>query len=257
MLAGGYGACRSVGGSPFPKVVEDIDGLPMICRVAGLIPETKFSPRVVVVNPIYEELIETALRDAGLNDCRFVVQPRRSGAGEAVRLAVPCLQEGGADEFLTIYGDMPLWRPETVDRLVAMHRNDGAVLSMVTVERNSEYPAFDHYGRIIRDQGDISRVVEPADANVEEREISTVNPSLWVWNLAWFAEHIGNIPFYQSKDGLGKERFLPPLVEIAHQEGRRIAELRIEDPTEALGVNTEAELERVRQIFQQRACFHP
>ena len=250
ILAGGYGTCRSVGGSPFPKVVERIGGAPMICRVANLVSQDTFSSRVIVVNPIYDELIREALEGAGLNNCSFVLQPRRNGAGEAVRLALPHLIDEGIDDFLVVYADMPLWRPETVTGLVQTHRTQRPVLSMVTVQRAWEYPMLNHYGRVLRNgTSEIIGIVEPADADRNQLEIQIVNPSLWMWNLDWFANHIEQVPFYPSKDGLGKERFLPPLVKIARREGCSILEHRLADAQEALGVNTLEDLELVRTCF--------
>jgi bifunctional UDP-N-acetylglucosamine pyrophosphorylase/glucosamine-1-phosphate N-acetyltransferase len=249
ILAAGYGTCRSVGGSPFPKVAEMIGGIPMIRRVLDRVPPTLFATRVVVANPIYEELTRAALAD--VENCTFVLQPRRSGAGEAVRLALGSLKEGGVDDFLVIYGDMPFWRRQTVKDLANLHCARSPILSMATIERKEHYPMLDHYGRVLKTaDGRILRVVEPADATDEERGITTVNPSLWIWNLPWFESHIEQVPFYPSKDGLGKERFLPPLVGIAYEEGRKIEENPIFDSQEAIGVNTLEDLEMVREFMQ-------
>jgi bifunctional UDP-N-acetylglucosamine pyrophosphorylase/glucosamine-1-phosphate N-acetyltransferase len=173
------------------------------------------------------------------------------GAGDAVKSALPLLREVGCRDFLVVYADMPLWRPETISALVLEHLREMPAITMATVALDSK-AALRSYGRILRnEQGKIIGVVEPADATEEQLRTTTVNPSLYVFRREWFAENIGRVRPRERGDGYPPEIYLPPLVALAHEQGQRVAEFPIQDPTETLGVNTLAELLAVRQIVGQ------
>lgn len=252
ILAAGYGSLQP----NVPKVIESIssrEDRPMIVEVVKSIKATvsscfEFKP-TLVVNEIYREVIANCLQAHGHSDCNFVIQPDRLGAGDAVLRAVPLLQENGWREFLVVFADMPLWRPETIRHLVLEHLHEMPAISMVTVAHGA-LSDFRRYGRILRGPKDeITGVVEPADATAEQLETSkTVNPSLYVFDLAFFVEKIYQVEPKERSDGRPPEIYLPPLVGIAHRAGRKILEVPLENPSEALGVNTLTELEEVRRI---------
>lgn len=251
ILAAGYGSLHP----NVPKVIESIspcDNRPMIVEVVKSIKATVFScfefRPILVVNELYREAIANCLQAHGHSECHFVIQPDRYGAGDAVLRAIPFLRENGWREFLVVLADMPLWQPKTIKNLALEHLHELPAISMVTAVRET-LPVFCRYGRILRGPNDeITGVVEPADAAAEQLASKTVNPSLYVFDLAFFVEKICQVEPKERGDGRPPEIYLPPLVGIAHRAGRRILEVPLENPIEALGVNTLAELEEVRRI---------
>ena len=122
---------------------------------------------------------------------------------------------------------------------------------MVTVPLSGAPPELGRYGRIIRGEaGQILRIVEPVDARNGELSATTVNPSLWIWESAWLARNLDKVVPRERPDGRVAERYLPPLVGMAVEQGKLVAELPLRDPREALGVNTIEELQHVRKIVQ-------
>jgi bifunctional N-acetylglucosamine-1-phosphate-uridyltransferase/glucosamine-1-phosphate-acetyltransferase GlmU-like protein len=251
ILAAGYGSLRP----NVPKVIESIssrEDRPMIVEVVKSIKTTVFScfelKPILIVNELYRGVIANCLQAHGHFECYFVIQPDRYGAGDAVLRAIPFLQENGWREFLVVFADMPLWRPETIKHLVLEHLHEMPAISMVTAVREA-LSVFCHYGRILRGLNDeITGVVEPVDATIEQLASKTVNPSLYVFDLAFFVEKICQVEPKERGDGRPPEIYLPPLVEIAHKAGRKILDVPLENPIEAIGVNTLAELEEVRRI---------
>lgn len=254
IIASGYGRCRMLDGIPYPKVAELVARKPMVVHVVDIVGEAGLAPQIVVVNPLFGADIQAVLKEYGKTELQYAVQPKRSGAADAVLQAMPLLREGGVEHFLVIYADMPLWRPTTVRKIAALHEREKPTVTMISVALEGDYPReLERYGRVIRNSdGDIVRIVEPADAIPEELASRAVNPSLWVWEREWFLAHTREIPLTQRKDGYEPERYLPPLVGIARRKRRRIIEVRIADPWEALGVNTPEELEHVRAVFRRR-----
>lgn len=250
VIAAGYGSFRKEGGIPYPKILEDLHGKPLIAQVLETLRSIELDP-VVIINPLFGNQIRNALSAVGFGNVRYIIQPDRFGTAEAVERALPIFKEEGITDFLAMYGDMPLWREKTLRALIECHLRNRAILSMVSVTlREASFKDAERYGRIIRDEvGSIIGIFEAGDAYPEGPISGRVNPSLWVWNTDWVSRHISRVPPRERPDGRQAERQLPLLVGIASQEDARITELPLDDATEALGINNMNELALVRNLF--------
>ncbi len=258
VVAAGYGSLREVDGRPFPKVLETIDGIPLVSRAVRAAEAVGISDVAVVVNPRDRELVTRALA-ASLRTraiARFphmVVQSERRGSADAVLHAIPALRAGGCERALITYGDMPMWSTSTF-RLLCSRSTIESVATMVTVPRHPDHPMLDRYGRVVRNaRGNIERIVEVDDVQVtpEIVAIDRVNPSLWIWNLRWLQKAIQCIKPVTKSDGYGDERYMPPLVALAASEGLRIDELSLTMywSHEARGVNNLADLRALEDVM--------
>ena len=100
----------------------------------------------------------------GDTSVRFVVQEPQLGTGHALLQALPEL--GGAKgDILLLYGDVPLLSAATVAHLLTRHRDDQAAATVLTAEVDQPFG----YGRIVRQDGAIARIVEERDATPAER----------------------------------------------------------------------------------------
>ena len=99
---------------------------------------------------------------AGRPDVQVALQEPQLGTGHALLQAEPFLA-GRTGTVLLLSGDVPLLRAATVQALVSHHasRRAAATVLTATVER----PAG--YGRIVREDGAISAIVEHKDATAE------------------------------------------------------------------------------------------
>ena len=109
MLAAGMGT-RMV--SKKIKVLHSILGKPMVQWSVDVAAQAGFASVVVVGNQ--ESAVRGALRDRGVS---FARQPVAKGTGHAVQCAVSRLEELNAERVLVFFGDTPLFRPETLNRL--------------------------------------------------------------------------------------------------------------------------------------------
>ena len=257
VVAAGYGSFQMDGPDyvRFPKILERVDGEPMIVRVIRKVQAAGFDA-CVVGNPHSTPWIQMACSDFGIA-AHFETQPARTGSADAVLECLPWLRKMGNSSFLMIYADMPLWSVTTICALVDVHNaNPRATISMVTTIRSTAYPELDRYGRIIRDdRGRIVRVVEPANATPEELLVEDVNPSLMIFSRQWFEDNVGKVEPVVRTDGRESERYLPPLINLAHQDERLILEVPLWQPWEALGVNTKEELHLVRRVCSRTASL--
>ena len=109
---------------------------------------------------------------------RFVVQEPQLGTGHALLQALPGL-DGSKGDILLLYGDVPLLSTATVADLLSRHRDDQAAATVLTAEVEQPFG----YGRIVRQDGAIARIVEERDATPAERTLKEINAGIYVLAL--------------------------------------------------------------------------
>ncbi|MEM9765487.1 MAG: NTP transferase domain-containing protein, partial [Pseudomonadota bacterium] len=153
-----------------PKVLHEIAGRSMLGHVlataAALAPE-----RLALVTGMGAEAVAAegkgVLAALGAPSPAICHQAARRGTGHAVMQAAPAL-EGFEGDVLVLYGDTPLLRAETLERLLAAE----APLRVLGFEAADPTG----YGRlVIGPDGGLERIVEQKDADAEERAVTACN----------------------------------------------------------------------------------
>jgi len=226
--------------SALPKVLHPVAGRPMVGYVVdaarALEPE-----RVVVVVGHQADKVVQYLQDAAV----FVRQERQLGTGHALLTARETLGSEEAD-LLLLYGDLPLITAGTLARLVDDHRSSGAAATVLTVCLDDPTG----YGRIIRDPstGSISRIVEEADADPEERAVSEINTGIYCFRLPDVFPYLDRL----TTDNLQGELYLVDLVSLLLHDGHRVGTVTAPDPREVEGVNNRVHLARAEAEARAR-----
>ena len=219
--------------SDLPKVLHPIAGRPLLAHVVATAKSLAPS-RICVVYGHGGEIVRGAMKDDALF---WAKQEPQLGTGHAVQQAVPNLSD--APLTLVLYGDVPLTSSETLKRLVDAA---GAGVGLLTVEL--EYPSG--YGRIVREQGTVRRIVEEKDASTAQRAIREVNTGI----MALPTKHLSRWLSALKNDNAQGEYYLTDLIALAVAEGVSINTVQPKAVWETLGVNSKlqlAELERVHQ----------
>lgn len=107
---------------------------------------------------------------------QYICQEEQLGTGHAVLQLKPLLKDFHGDLFI-LYGDAPLFRPDSIRGLLNRHHLRQAQLTLLSAVVDRPYP----YGRIIRDaKGQIVDIIEAADASETIREIRELNIGAYV-----------------------------------------------------------------------------
>jgi bifunctional UDP-N-acetylglucosamine pyrophosphorylase/glucosamine-1-phosphate N-acetyltransferase len=141
---------------------------------------------------------------------------------------------------LVLYGDVPLTRVDTLRELIATAGDDA--LALLTVRLDNPHG----YGRIVRIDGAIKRIVEEKDADDAEREIDEINTGILV---APTAALLRWLPSLGNRNAQG-EYYLTDIVALAVGENLPVRSAQPGAEWEVQGVNSKvqlAELERVHQ----------
>ena len=96
-----------------------------------------------------------------------------------------------------------------------------------------------NFSRIIRDkEGRIIKDVQWKDATDAETKVTEVNPCYFCFEAKWLWRNLELL----KNENAQNEYYLTDLIKIAREEGEEIDSIEIA-PHEALGANTERELE--------------
>ena len=237
VLAAGLGTRMK---SDRAKVLHAAAGRSLLGHVLAAAADMRPRRIVTVVGPGMEEVAEAAR--ASVPEVAIAIQQERLGTADAVA-AAEAGAAGAAPVTLILYGDVPLIRLETLERLVAaVDAGAGlAVLGFVADDPTG-------YGRLIVDgDGRLCAIREELDANPEERAVTLCNAGLMAVQSELLWRLLPGIGAGNAK----KERYLTDLVGLAAAEGAGPVVVRCPQE-EVLGVNSRLDLARVERHFQER-----
>jgi bifunctional UDP-N-acetylglucosamine pyrophosphorylase/glucosamine-1-phosphate N-acetyltransferase len=157
--------------------------------------------------------------------------------------AAPHVASSG--NVLILSGDVPLTRRETLQRLLDEHARAGNALTLLTMRP----PDPGMYGRIVRDAGGaVTRIVEAKDASEDEKRIDEVNAGIYVFGGEHLFDHLRSLSNRNSQG----EYYLTDLLSVLREKGQNVGAVVVDDPVEALGVNSRADLAQVDSEIQRR-----
>jgi bifunctional UDP-N-acetylglucosamine pyrophosphorylase/glucosamine-1-phosphate N-acetyltransferase len=233
--------------SNLPKVLHPIAGKPMLAHVL----DTARKLGAAKICVVYGHGGELVPRKLAAPDVAWALQEPQLGTGHAVLQALPHLSAvppaptSGVvppeHPVLVLYGDVPLIRPETLQRLIACAGQNR--LALLTAHLDDPKG----YGRIVRVDGKVVRIVEEKDADDAERAIREINTGILVAPGAALARWL---PQLGNRNAQG-EYYLTDIVAMAVAEGMEIATAQPDDNWETDGINSKNQLARLERIHQR------
>ena len=224
--------------SDLNKVLHEIGGRPMLGYPLAAAEALDPQHLVVVIGCDADRVEEHFSGRA-----EFVVQSERRGTGHAAQHALPVLS-GFSGDVLILYGDTPLLRAETLERMRAFKAEQRADLVLLTARLALP-------GRLVRDaSGRVARVVEVTDASPEELTIEEGNTGVYLLDSELLAKYLAQI---DDRNEQG-ELYLTDIVSLAVDQGMAVEALLLEDAEEALGVNSRAELAKAAAVMRWRTA---
>ena len=220
-----------------PKVLHPLAGKPLLRHVIDAA-RALHPDRIVVVVGHGGTAVREAMTGA---DLRFVKQEPQQGTGHAVMQAVP--QLGAANTTLILYGDVPLTSIETLKALVgAASRGATTGMAILTVELDDP----SGYGRMVRENGKITRIVEQRDATAAERAIREINSGIMAVPTAKIKGWLDKLSNHNAQG----EYYLTDIVPMVVADGITIESATAPHAWEVLGVNSRAQLAELERIHQ-------
>ena len=222
-----------------PKVLHLLAGLPLIEHVARAADRLRPERTGLVVGH-QAKRVEAALSHR--SSLAFARQDEQRGTGHALQQAEP-LFTGLGGTLVVLSGDVPLIRPDTLERLVHTHEGANAALTVLTATVPRPYG----YGRIVRADRRLARIVEERDASAAQRRLKEINSGIYALDLPPLFDAIREIP----PTGASNEIYLPDLVRIYRQRRLPVETAAAANPDEVRGINSQTELAEVKRIVRQ------
>jgi bifunctional UDP-N-acetylglucosamine pyrophosphorylase / glucosamine-1-phosphate N-acetyltransferase len=224
--------------SAVPKVLHRVNGRPMLSQVIDTARSAGPASITVVLGHMADSVRASYKGDPSV---RFVVQEPQLGTGHALLQALPGLGAATGD-ILLLYGDVPLLSAATVAELLTRHRDDQAAATVLTAEVEQPFG----YGRIVRQDGGIARIVEERDATPAERTLKEINAGIYVLALEPLPEAMAAL----APQNAQAEYYLPDLIGIYRRRGLRVSTLTVRSADEIRGINSRRELAEVSRLVR-------
>lgn len=221
------------------KVLQPIGGKAMIVHLLETLQELA-PERTAVVFGHQGGQLRTCIEPAW-PQVQWIAQTEQRGTGHAVQMAMAEIAQ--AERVLILFGDTPLVRAATLQRLLEASQESGFALLSAVVDNPFGY------GRIVREtDGSVSAVVEEKDASETQRAITEINTGMMVVARDILTTHL---PQLQNNNAQG-EYYLPDLVALYRAAGGRITAVVTDDAEEAMGINTRAQQAQAEAVYRRR-----
>lgn len=241
ILAAGKGTRMK---SELPKVLHKIQGLSLLERVINETLKVKALEGAVIITGHKSELVD-ALIEKDYCHCTVstVLQSPQLGTGHAVSMAIPELKDFDGN-ILILCGDTPLLTTEVLDELTEFHNAQNSDLTVLSAI--FENPT--NYGRIIKKDGKLNKIVEEKDATPQEKAITEVNTGVYCLNWQKILPAFGSLKSNNSQN----EYYLTDIVEWAVAQGLNTNAFILKDNAQSFGINSKEHLMQATQILNQR-----
>ena len=233
ILAAGQGTRMR---SDLPKVLQRLAGRALLAHVVDCAAELA-ADDICVVYGHGGEAVRGAFPDASL---RWALQAEQLGTGHALQQAMP--ETPDDNRVLVLFGDVPLLTSSTCRRL--LDETPAADVAVLTVDMDNPTG----YGRIIRERGHVSRIVEEKDARPEEKAVREINTGVMVCaagRLRGWLENLGN----ENAQG---EYYLTDVIAMAVNDGVTVHGVKADSWTEVMGINDKKQLAEAERALQAR-----
>jgi bifunctional UDP-N-acetylglucosamine pyrophosphorylase/glucosamine-1-phosphate N-acetyltransferase len=149
-----------------------------------------------------------------------------------------------ATTVMVLAGDTPLLTGETLRGLAAHHGESGATATVLT----ARMPDPTGYGRIVRDDSGVRRIVEHKDASEAELAIGEINSGLYLFEAAALREGLEHLTSHNAQG----EEYLTDVIGWLVEAGRPVTAHLTDDPDEIHGINDRVQLAAAGAVLRQR-----
>ncbi len=224
--------------SSLPKVLHKVGGLPLVGHVLKTLQESGIALVSCIIGPNHNSIQEY------IAPVRCYTQETPLGTAHAVLAGEPFVQSFSQGNLIVLFGDTPLLKSSTLEKLIKFHEKSKADLTLLGMEVEGPHT----YGRIVlSEEGECLKIIEDKDASSEEKKISLCNSGVMIFDIEKAWPLLKKITPNNSK----KEYYLTDLVSLCKNRNLNVQVYKASH-TELIGVNTRADLALTEHIFQER-----
>jgi len=232
ILAAGKGT--RIGGTT-SKVLRPLLGRPMIAYTVETLKQVPTKDIYVVTGHRAED-VQGALG----REVEYVYQKEQLGTAHAVSCAIAQLPVD-VETIIVLNGDdSAFYDLQTIRRLLDSHFDSDAVMTVLSATVDDPKGL----GRIIRENGQVTSIIEEKDATTKQKQINEINTGCYIFDVNWLRATLSKIPLSQSG-----EYYIVDTLHMAVEGGKGVNVHGINGQQKWWGINTEAELKKANQIM--------
>ncbi|MCQ2423625.1 MAG: NTP transferase domain-containing protein [Clostridia bacterium] len=224
-----------------PKAMRMVGGRPLLEYVLENTSFIKPEDTCIIVGYLKEQIM-----DHFGPSYRYAEQKELCGTGQAVMACEDQFRDFDGTVLIT-FGDMPLFRYETMKAMCEYHESVGAACTLMTAENDE----LESWARIVCDKdGRFEAIVEGRDCTPEQEKIKELFAGVLVFDskkLFSFLPQLGC-------DNAQNEYYLTEIPELMARAGLRVERYRTDDGNDLRGVNSYEDIAVCEKILSERAA---
>ena len=215
-----------------PKVLHEVGGKPLLGHVIGAASHIVAPADIYVIVGHQAERVREAVSATGVH---FIEQTEQRGTGHAIQCARKSIAD--YDDVLVLSGDVPLIRPETIEKVIKFHLANHAAMTILTAEPDDPTG----YGRVLprsADSPEVESIIEQNALSLEQKSLSQINSGMYAFKTGPLLAHLDKI----TADNAHGELYLTDMARLLRDAGQRVVSVQATEAVEVLGTNTIAEV---------------
>jgi bifunctional UDP-N-acetylglucosamine pyrophosphorylase/glucosamine-1-phosphate N-acetyltransferase/UDP-N-acetylglucosamine pyrophosphorylase len=230
--------------SDLPKVLFPVCGRPMIEFVLDALEQAGID-RIIAVVGYRSDLVRQTLAHRQLE---YAEQTQQLGTGHAVMMCREQLQSHNGP-VMVVAGDCPMIQVDSIRKLFESYTELSPPACILGTAHKEEPFGL---GRIVRDvDGEFSGIVEEKDATEEQKKITEVNMSYYVFHAPDLLDALTHL----KTDNSQGEYYITDTPLVLKKQRKKVLALPVLKPIESLGINTIDELTVVEEAIKN-SNFH-
>ncbi|MBC6413924.1 MAG: bifunctional UDP-N-acetylglucosamine diphosphorylase/glucosamine-1-phosphate N-acetyltransferase GlmU [Chromatiales bacterium] len=234
------GKARRMGGVR-PKALYKLGGEPLIFHVIREIQKIKGIQLHIVVGfggTQVQEAVSCHFKE--LHNIHWHQQAEQLGTAHAVSQALPTI--ANHEQVIIAYADMPFINAANYRALLDIQKQHDVVFMSAMLKDPTGY------GRILRtDGGEVARIIEQADASVDEYKIKEVNLGI----MASQSQTLNKLIKEIKNDNKQHEYYLTDCIQLAVNNNLKIGTCELPETWRASGINTLAQYTVAERLLQR------
>jgi bifunctional UDP-N-acetylglucosamine pyrophosphorylase/glucosamine-1-phosphate N-acetyltransferase len=139
---------------------------------------------------------------------------------------------------------MPLVTAETYKELIDTHEREKSDCTILSAESSDPKG----YGRIVRENGSFSAIVEERDCTPEQRKITEINSCIYVFDSKKLFSALQEV----TADNAQNEYYLTDVPCIMKRRGQKVSIHKITEDWQLLGINTIEQLSQAEEVICEK-----
>ena len=219
--------------SDLPKVLQPLAHKPLLGYVIDA--SMSFNPNQLIV--VYGYGGDQVQKTFSSQHIQWVEQKEQLGTGHAVMQTISLMKEEGST--LILYGDVPLIDQTTIQRLIQKGQKNLAVLTYTKEDPKG-------YGRIIRKEGRIQKIVEEKDCDTAQKNIKEINTGIMCAPNHLLKNWIQRL----TNQNAQKEYYLTDIVGLSIEDNIEVFSESADNEVSITGINSKFELATMERNYQ-------